>query len=42
MINWNTPVGLLKSSYRPTLVHKLVTYLTSGNAVDLIKETFDS
>lgn len=42
MINWNTPVGLLKSSYRPTLVHKLVTYHTSGNAVDLIKETFDS
>lgn len=36
------PVGLLKWSYRPTLVHRLVTCHTLGNAVDLIKETFDS
>ena len=42
MIKWKMSVGLLKLSYRPTLVHRLVTYHTLGNAVDLIKETFDS
>ena len=32
---------LLKSSYRSMLVHTLLTYHTSGNGIDLIKQIFD-
>lgn len=42
MIKLKMSVCLIKSSYRPVLVHTLVTNHTLGNGVDLIKQTFRS